>query len=96
MDNILCMKKYINTSNYYLSTITSNIDADIPNKENWYFDVADVTVDGVTLPLKGYYWVDVDFGDSSKREIFRIVRREGYRLFFDDRISPNGRWRHLT
>jgi hypothetical protein len=32
-------------------------------------------VDGVTLPLEGYYWVDVDFGDVSKREIFRIKNR---------------------
>ena len=41
------MKKYINTSNYYLSSTTSII----PNSRNTgTFDVADVTVDWVTLP----------------------------------------------
>ena len=81
------MKKYINTSNYYLSTTTSKIE------NTWTsgtFDVSDVTVDWVTLPLKWYYWVDVDFGDVSKREIFRVYKREGYTLYYDDRISPNG------
>ena len=67
------MKKYINTSNYYLSTTTSIISN---SWDNWVFDVADVTVDWVVLPLKGYYWVDVDFGDVSKREIFRVYKRE--------------------
>ena len=81
------MKKYINTSNYYLSTTTSKIESD--GSKTWHFDVADITVDWVTLPLEGYYWVDVDFGDVSKREIFRIKKREGYRLFYDDRISPS-------
>lgn len=80
------MKKYINTSNYYLSSTTSII----PNSWNTgTFDVADVTVDWVTLPLKGYYWVDVDFGDVSKREIFRIKERVWYTLHYDARISPN-------
>lgn len=88
------MKKYINTSNYYLSTTTSTIASS--SSKTWYFDVADITVDGVTLPLEGYYWVDVDFGDVSKREIFRIDRREGYRLFYDDRISPNWAVAHTS
>lgn len=80
------MKKYINTSNYYLSSTTSII----PNSWNTgTFDVADVTVDWVTLPLKGYYWVDVDFGDVSKREIFRIKERVWYTLHYDARISPS-------
>lgn len=90
------MKKYINTSNYYLSTTTSKIEANITNKENWHFDVSAVTVDWVTLPLKGYYWVDVDFGDASKREIFRIKERRWYTLYFDQRISPNGEWSHAS
>lgn len=81
------MKKYINTSNYYLSTTTSKIEN---TGTSGTFDVSDVTVDWVTLPLKWYYWVDVDFGDSSKREIFRVYKREGYTLYYDDRISPNG------
>lgn len=80
------MKKYINTSNYYLSTITSEIKQG--DWTAWSFDVADVTVDWVTLPLEWYYWVDVDFGDVSKREIFRIVKREWYTLTYDARISP--------
>ena len=85
------MKKYINTSNYYLSTITSVI----PNSWiNWTFDVSDVTVDWVTLPTEGYYWVDVDFGDTSKREIFRIVSRTWYTLTYDARISPYGKKTH--
>lgn len=79
------MKKYINTSNYYLSTITSKIEN---TGDTGTFDVSDVTVDWVTLPLKGYYWVDVDFGDVSIREIFRITKREWYTLFYDKRISP--------
>ena len=90
------MKKYINTSNYYLSTTTSTIPSSIVNKSEWHFDVSDITVDGVTLPLKGYYWVDVDFGDVSKREIFRVYKREGYRLFFDDRISPSWAVAHAS
>lgn len=81
------MKKYINTSNYYLSTTTSKIEN---TGTSGTFDVSDVTVDWVTLPLTGYYWVDVDFGDASKREIFRVYKREGYTLYYDDRISPNG------
>lgn len=87
------MKKYINTSNYYLSTTTSKIEE---NTLTWSFDVADVTVDWVALPLQWYYWVDVDFGDASKREIFRIVSRSGYNLTYDMRISPNGRHTHQS
>lgn len=87
------MKKYINTSNYYLSTTTSKIE------NTWTsgtFDVSDVTIDWVTLPLTGYYWVDVDFGDASKREIFRIVNRSGYTLTYDARISPYGMKTHQS
>ena len=87
------MKKYINTSNYYLSTTTSKIEE---NTLTWSFDVADVTIDWVTLPLQWYYWVDVDFGDASKREIFRIVSRSWYNLTYDMRISPNGRHTHQS
>lgn len=87
------MKKYINTSNYYLSTTTSKIEE---GTATGTFDVADVTVDWVTLPLQWYYWVDVDFGDASKREIFRIVSRSGYNLTYDMRISPNGRHTHQS
>lgn len=87
------MKKYINTSNYYLSTTTSIISN---SWDNWTFDVADVTVDWVVLPLKGYYWVDVDFGDVSKREIFRVYKREWYTLYYDARISPNGMVTHQS
>ena len=83
------MKKYINTSNYYLTTITTKITNDQASLTSWTFDVADVTVDNVTLPLKGYYWVDVDFGDTSKREIFRIKERVWYTLHYDARISPS-------
>lgn len=79
------MKKYINTSNYYLSTITSKIEN---TGNSGTFDVLDVTVDWVTLPLEWYYWVDVDFWDVSKREIFRIVSRTWYTLTYDKRISP--------
>lgn len=85
------MKKYINTSNYYLSTIASSIPS---NTSEWTFDVSDVTADWVILPTSGYYWVDVDFGDVSKREIFRITKREWYTLFYDKRISPYGRKMH--
>lgn len=81
------MKKYINTSNYYLSTIASTIPAWWTNGT---FDVSDVTVDWVQLPTKWYYWVDVDFWDANKREIFRIVSRNWYTLTYDDRISPYG------
>lgn len=85
------MKKYINTSNYYLSTIASTI----PNSTTeGTFDVADVSVDWVILPTEWYYWVDVDFGDVSKREIFRITKREWYTLFYDARISPYGKKVH--
>lgn len=87
------MKKYINTSNYYLSTTTSKIEN---TGTSGTFDVSDVTVDWVTLPLTGYYWVDVDFGDSSKREIFRIVSRSWYTLTYDDRISPYGMKTHQS
>lgn len=87
------MKKYINTSNYYLSTTTSKIEE---GTATGTFDVADVTVDWVTLPLQWYYWVDVDFGDASKREIFRIISRTGYNLTYDMRISPNGRHTHQS
>ena len=87
------MKKYINTSNYYLSTTTSII---ANSWDNWTFDVADVTVDWVVLPFKGYYWVDVDFGDVSKREIFRVYKREWYTLYYDARISPNGMVAHQS
>ena len=79
------MKMYINKCNYYLSTITSKIE----NTGNTgTFDVSDVTVDWVTLPLEWYYWVDVDFWDVSKREIFRIISRTWYTLTYDKRISP--------
>lgn len=87
------MKKYINTSNYYLSTTTSKIEN---SGTSGTFDVSDVTVDWVTLPLTGYYWVDVDFGDASKREIFRIVSRTGYTLTYDARISPYGMKTHQS
>lgn len=87
------MKKYINTSNYYLSTTTSKIEN---TGTSGTFDVSDVTVDWVTLPLTGYYWVDVDFGDASKREIFRIVSRTGYTLTYDARISPYGMKTHQS
>lgn len=79
------MKKYINTSNYYLSTITSKIEN---TGNSGTFDISDVTVDWVILPEAWYYWVDVDFGDVSKREIFRIVSRAWYTLTYDKRISP--------
>lgn len=87
------MKKYINTSNYYLSTTTSKIEN---NTDTGTFDVADVVADWVMLPLKGYYWVDVDFGDAGIREIFRITKREGYTLTYDMRISPNGKHVHQS
>ena len=87
------MKKYINTSNYYLSTITSGINS---TDSTWHFDVSDVTVDWVTVPEVGYYWVDVDFGDASKREIFRIKERKWFTLYYDQRISPNGKWAHTS
>lgn len=85
------MKKYINTSNYYLSTITSKIES---SGITWTFDVSDVAVDWVTLPTQWYYWVDVDFWDVSKREIFRIVSRDWYTLTYDARISPYGMKTH--
>ena len=85
------MKKYINTSNYYLSTITSKIEVS-PNSGT--FDILDVTVDWVTLPEKWYYWVDVDFWDVSKREIFRIKERNWYTLTYDKRISPYWKKEH--
>ena len=88
------MKKYINTSNYYLSTTTSKIENE--TSKNWHFDVADITIDWATLPFNWYYWVDVDFSDADKREIFRIYKREGYRLFYDDRISPNWTSAHIA
>lgn len=81
------MKKYINTSNYYLSTIASKIEN---NTTQWSFDVSDTSVDWVSLPTQWYYWVDVDFWDVSKREIFRIVSRNWYTLTYDARISPYG------
>ena len=87
------MKKYINTSNYYLSTTTSKIEN---TGTSGTFDVSDVTVDWVTLPLQGYYWVDVDFWDASKREIFRIVSRTWFTLTYDARISPNGMATHQS
>jgi hypothetical protein len=36
------MKRYINTSNYYLSTITTTIDA---TSEQGTIDIADISVD---------------------------------------------------
>ena len=81
------MKKYINASNYYLSTIASKIEA---SWKTGTFDISDTSIDWVTLPLEGYYWVDVDFWDVSKREIFRIKSRNWYTLTYDDRISPYG------
>lgn len=87
------MKKYINTSNYYLSTTASIIQN---NTDTGSFDVSDITIDWVALPLEGYYWVDVDFGDASKREIFRIERREWYTLFYDKRISPYWKKTHQS
>lgn len=85
------MKKYINTSNYYLSTITSKIEN---TGTSWSFDVSDTSVDWVILPTQWYFWVDVDFGDASKREIFRIVSRDWYTLTYDARISPYGMKTH--
>lgn len=85
------MKKYINTSNYYLSTITSKIEN---TGTTWSFDVSDTSVDWVILPTQWYFWVDVDFGDASKREIFRIVSRDWYTLTYDARISPYGMKTH--
>lgn len=85
------MKQYINTSNYYLSTITAVINN---TDSTWVIEVADITIDWVTLPTKGFYRVDVDFGDASKREIFRITGRNWYTLTFDKRISPNGKNTH--
>ena len=85
------MKKYINTSNYYLSTIASVINS---TDETGTFDVSDVSADWVTLPTEWYYWVDVDFWDVSKREIFRIVSRNWYTLTYDLRISPYGKKQH--
>lgn len=81
------MKGYINTSNYYLSTITSSIDS---SGTTWSFSVSEITVDWVTLPEEWYYWVDVDFWDASKREIFKIKNRVWYTLYYDNRISPYG------
>ena len=85
------MKWYINTSNYYLSTIVTNIDA---TSTEGHFEIADISVEWVTLPLKWFYWVDVDFSDTDKREIFRIVKREWYTLYYDKRISPNDKHQH--
>lgn len=85
------MKQYINTSNYFLSTITAVINN---TDSTWTIELADVTIDWVTLPTKGYFRVDVDFGDTSKREIFRITSRNWYTLTYDKRISPNGKATH--
>lgn len=85
------MKWYINTSNYYLSTTVTIIDA---TSTEWSFEIADISVEWVTLPLKWFYWVDVDFSDTDKREIFRIVKREWYTLYYDKRISPNDKHQH--
>ena len=85
------MKKYINTSNYYLSTIASKIEA---TGTSWTFDITDTSVDWVQLPTQWYYWVDVDFWDVSKREIFRIKSRNWYTLTYDARISPYGMKAH--
>ena len=87
------MKKYINTSNYYLSTTTSKIEN---TGTVGTFDVSDVTADWVTLPEVGYYWVDVDFGDATIREIFRIKKRVWYTLYYDARISPYGMKTHQS
>ena len=87
------MKQYINTSNYYLSTITATINN---TDSTGTIEVADIAIDWVTLPTKGYFWIDVDFWDASKREIFRITSRNWYTLTYDKRISPNGKATHAV
>lgn len=85
------MKKYINTSNYYLSSLALAIPAeDIAGT----IEVVDIMCDWVTLPTEWYYWIDVDFNNVDKREIFRIVARDWYTLTYDKRISPNGACAH--
>jgi len=78
------MRKFVNTSNYYISTITDPIPI---GTGSWTIIVADTTQDWNTLPTTGFYWVDVDFPDVNKREIFRIVSREWNTLTYDKRIN---------
>ena len=85
------MKGYINTSNYYLSSLAMNIPADATAGT---IEVVDIMCDWVTLPTDGYYWIDVDFNNTDKREIFRITHRDWYTLTYDKRISPNGAYAH--
>lgn len=78
------MKWYINTSNYYLSSLSQSLST-----TSSYFEVTDIIRDWVSLPTEWYYRLDVDFNDPDKREIFRVYKREWYTVYFDKRISPN-------
>ncbi len=85
------MKQYINTSNYYLWSLATVIN---DTAETGTFEVDSVENEHVILPVKWYYWLDVDFGSSWEREIFRISWRVWTTLTFDKRISPTWKFRH--
>lgn len=87
------MRKFVNTSNYFISNITAAIDN---YSETWTIEISSPTADWVTLPTTGFYWVDVDFSDANKREIFRIISRTDNTLTYDKRISPNNKSSHAV
>ena len=87
------MRKFVNTSNYFISNIVAAIDN---YSDTWTIEISSPTADWVTLPTKGFYWVDVDFSDANKREIFRIISRTENTLTYDRRISPNWKNSHAV
>lgn len=80
------MRKFVNTSNYFLSTITEPIPA---SWESGTIQIASSVWEWVTLPTVGFYWVDVDFPDANKREVFRIVSRTNETLTYDRRVRSS-------
>lgn len=59
--------------------------------ESGYFDITDKTVDGFELSDgKCRAYMTVDFGIEGSEEIFRINEVDGYRCYFDKRISVGG------
>lgn len=79
--------------NWFDTTLASSIS---DTEEFGSFRVKEYSKNWSSLPENGLFYVVVNLNDQSRREIFRIYKRVNDQLFFDTRISPNGKFKHIV
>lgn len=79
--------------NWFDTTLLSTIPN---NTETGSFRVKEVWVSWQSLPTDKVFYLVVNLQDEQRREIFRIWKVVGNELFYDLRVSPNGKFSHLV